>query len=30
MPGHESFNPTGYSDIKQVADYRLKADGSQH
>jgi len=30
IPGHESFAPPGYDAIKQVSQYKLKADGSQH
>ncbi len=30
IPGHEKFTPTGYNDFKQVSEYRLKSDGSQH
>jgi hypothetical protein len=30
VPGHESYKPAGYSDIKQVSQFRLNADGSMH
>ncbi len=30
VSGHEKFSPPGYSDLKTVATYKLKSDGSQH
>jgi hypothetical protein len=30
VAGHESFKPKGYGALKEVSQYRLKADGSQH
>ncbi len=29
VPGHESFEPPGYSSLKEISQYRLRSDGSR-
>jgi hypothetical protein len=29
VPGHEKFTPPGYSDLKEISQWRLRADGSR-
>ncbi|PWT84924.1 MAG: hypothetical protein C5B58_03930 [Acidobacteria bacterium] len=30
MPGHEKFDPPGYKSLKEISEYHLKSDGTQH
>lgn len=29
VPGHSNFKPTGYKDLKEISQYRLRSDGSR-
>ncbi|HWZ97561.1 MAG TPA: hypothetical protein VN025_07370 [Candidatus Dormibacteraeota bacterium] len=29
-PGHEKFDPPGYKSLKEISEYHLKSDGTQH
>ena len=29
VPGHEKFTPPGYNDLKEISQWRLRADGSR-